>query len=99
MYYYERDLQPGLTNGVPTTERDRNGADESAFGNDGETMHHKEGEIIVFDDSQKHSAFNHHPTDSRAVLIFDLERPKEVPPGIATGIVTTELASFIDYFK
>lgn len=39
MYYYERDLQPGLVDGVPTNERDRNGANEAVFGNDGETMH------------------------------------------------------------
>ncbi len=39
MYYYERDLHPSLVDGVPTSERDRLGADESNFGNDGETMH------------------------------------------------------------
>ncbi|MCR9279606.1 MAG: PilC/PilY family type IV pilus protein [Pseudomonadaceae bacterium] len=39
MYYYERDLHPSLVDGVPTSERDRLGADESNFGNEGETMH------------------------------------------------------------
>lgn len=39
MYYYERDLHSTLVDGVPTSERDRLGADESNFGNDGETMH------------------------------------------------------------
>lgn len=39
MYYYERDLHPDLTNGVPTTERDQQGAPLSAFGDEGEIMH------------------------------------------------------------
>ncbi len=39
MYYYERDLHTSLLDGVPTTARDTAGADPSAFGNAGETMH------------------------------------------------------------
>ena len=39
MYYYERDLHPVLTDKVPTSERDRALADESAFDLDGEVMH------------------------------------------------------------
>ena len=38
MYYYERDLHD-LANGVPTTERDMQGAPSTAFSNEGETMH------------------------------------------------------------
>ncbi len=36
---------------------------------------------------------------SRAVLIFDVERPKELPLGEAKGPMTTELDAFIDYFR
>jgi hypothetical protein len=61
--------------------------------------YHKTGELIVFDDSKAHSAFNNHPTDWRYVLIFDVERPKGLPLGLATGSTTDELQSFIDYFK
>ncbi len=40
MYYYERDLQPGLANGVPTTQRDTLGANPAtAFTDNGELMH------------------------------------------------------------
>jgi Tfp pilus tip-associated adhesin PilY1 len=39
MYYYERDLHPGLEDGVPTTQRDQDWADISAFQNEGEIMH------------------------------------------------------------
>jgi hypothetical protein len=60
---------------------------------------HVEGEIIVFDDSRTHSAFNHSNTESRVVLIFDIERPKEALPGSATGGTTAELLNFIEYFS
>lgn len=66
---------------------------------EGQTRHHKTGDIIVFDDSKKHYAFNNHPTHSRVVLIFDLARPEGIPPGIATGATTKELNAFVDYFK
>jgi type IV pilus assembly protein PilY1 len=39
MYYYERDLHPGLMNGVATTSRDALGAPNGAFGGTGEFMH------------------------------------------------------------
>jgi len=39
MYYYERDLQPTLLDGVPTTELDINSAPAGAFGSDDEVMH------------------------------------------------------------
>jgi len=39
MYYYERDLHPALTDGVPTTEFDIRAAPVSAFGVDDQVMH------------------------------------------------------------
>jgi type IV pilus assembly protein PilY1 len=39
MYYYERDLQPGVQDGVATTSRDTLGAPSGAFGAAGELMH------------------------------------------------------------
>ncbi len=39
MYYYERDLQPSLADGVPTTLRDTSGAPSTAFLSNGELMH------------------------------------------------------------
>ncbi len=39
MYYYERDLHPELSNGVPTTARDTAGAPTAAFTSNGELMH------------------------------------------------------------
>lgn len=67
--------------------------------NGGVICAHAEGEIIVFDDSRIHSAFNHSNTASRVVLIFDIARPAEALPGFATGDTTAELESFIEYFK
>ena len=63
------------------------------------TTFHKQGEIIVFDDSKRHFAFNRHPTHSRVVLIFDVARPAGLPLGEAKGSMTAELDAFIDYFK
>jgi len=64
----------------------------------GEVRYHREGEILVFDDSKEHYAFNHHPTDSRIVLIFDLERPSGLGGGEAVGGATAELLEFISAF-
>ena len=58
-----------------------------------------QGQLIVFDDSKKHFAFNNHPTHGRVVLIFDIERPEALPKGLATGATTKELIAFMDYFK
>ena len=63
-----------------------------------ETKYHQEGEIIVFDDSLEHSAFN----DSKAnrwVLIIDIARPPGWPLGEAEGEATEELQGFIQHFK
>jgi len=66
---------------------------------DGEVQHHKTGQLIVFDDSKNHSAFNAHPTKWRYVLIFDVLRPEGLPRGTATGSTTDQLQAFMDYFK
>ena len=66
---------------------------------DDEIRHHKLGDLIVFDDSHLHTAFNNHATASRTVLIFDIVRPEGAPPGTATGGTTEELAAFMAYFK
>jgi hypothetical protein len=66
---------------------------------DDEIRYHAEGEILVFDDSKRHSAFNHSPAESRSVLIFDIVRPPGLPLGQAEGSTTQELQGFIDYFK
>ncbi len=39
MYYYERDLHTGLSDGVPTTEFDTRAASSTAFGVDDQVMH------------------------------------------------------------
>lgn len=55
---------------------------------------HTPGEMIVFDDSRRHFAFNHSDED-RIVLIFDIARPDGFPPGIASGRDTPELHGFL----
>ena len=62
-------------------------------------MFHREGEIIVFDDSKIHGAFNDSPTDFRVVLIVDMERPPGMPLGTAKGGHTDELDSFVSQFR
>ena len=66
---------------------------------DGEIQYHKQGGIIVFDDSKPHCAFNLSEKWSRTVLIIDLQRPPCIPTGTATGQHTPELDSFVDLFK
>jgi len=66
---------------------------------DGETRLHEPDDIVVFDDSKTHGAFNDSLTDARVVLIVDLLRPPGVPPGRAKGGHTKELDSFIAKFK
>ena len=60
---------------------------------------HKENDIIVFDDSKTHGAFNDSETEERIVLIVDLLRPDNVPPGRAVGGHTEELDQFVAQFK
>ena len=59
---------------------------------------HVEGEIMVFDDSKLHKAFNG-CTEERLVLIVDLLRPPGVPLGTADGEHTPELDAFIEAFR
>lgn len=65
----------------------------------GKTQFHTNHDLIVFDDSMSHFAFNTHATQSRIVLIFDIARPHTVPVGTAVGDCTEELLSFMDFFK
>ena len=65
---------------------------------DGQTAIHNMGEIIIFDDSKLHKAFNNSAAD-RIVLIIDVLRPPHLPLGAAKGGHTSELDSFISKFK
>ncbi|ETK90572.1 hypothetical protein F441_05831 [Phytophthora nicotianae CJ01A1] len=64
----------------------------------GETTYHAEREFIVFDDSKLHYAFNHHPDETRLVLIIDFYRPDQLPRGRARGGHSDELDEFIETF-
>lgn len=59
---------------------------------------HKEGELLVFDDSKEHFAFNRHPSKDRIVLIIDIARPDGLSEGEAEGGETKELQHFISSF-
>lgn len=62
-----------------------------------QTSFHKQGEILVFDDSKRHKAFNDSGSD-RIVLIVDIMRPPGLPLGRAKGQHTDELDSFVAQF-
>lgn len=64
---------------------------------EGETRYHRQGDVLVFDDSKLHLGFNH-CSAHRCVLIVDFARPEHLPPGRATGGQTEALKAFIDYF-
>jgi aspartyl/asparaginyl beta-hydroxylase (cupin superfamily) len=66
---------------------------------DGEIQLHKQGEIIVFDDSKRHKAFNDSKDQERIVLIVDILRPVHIPLGTAKGGHTRELDDFVARFK
>ena len=66
---------------------------------DGEVQYHKQGKIVVFDDSRVHRAFNLSETEERTVLILDMLRPDYIPRGTATGGHTEELDSFVSLFR
>lgn len=57
-----------------------------------------EGEILVFDDSKPHRAYNDSDGE-RIVLIIDVLRPRHIAPGTAKGGHTPELDSFISQFQ
>jgi aspartyl/asparaginyl beta-hydroxylase (cupin superfamily) len=67
---------------VPTLD---NGKPCCAMVVGGEVKHHEEREVMVFDDSKLHYAFNHSADKTRFVLIVDLYRPDHLPRGRATG--------------
>jgi len=64
---------------------------------EGEVQYHSPGNIIVFDDSKRHKAFNKSDTE-RVVLIVDLLRPLSVAPGTAQGGHTSELNDLLEKF-
>lgn len=83
---------------VPGGDEERGGPPVSGVVVENNICPHVEGQILVFDDSRVHSAFNHSNTESRVVLIFDVVRPARALPGSATGGETPELRSLIEYF-
>lgn len=64
---------------------------------DGEEKLHSQDEILVFDDSKYHRAYNN-CVEERVVLIVDLLRPAHIPLGRAKGHHTQELDTFIAQF-
>lgn len=64
-----------------------------------QVRHHQLGNILIFDDSKRHYAFNRSICEERIVLIVDIMRPSNIPLGTALGGHTTELDNFIDKFK
>ncbi|KAJ0411334.1 hypothetical protein ATCC90586_005743 [Pythium insidiosum] len=80
---------------VPTLE---NGKPCCSMVVGGEVVDHAERELMVFDDSKLHYAYNNHPEQTRLVLIVDLYRPDHLPRGRATGGHTDELDEFIENF-
>lgn len=66
---------------------------------DGDILYHSQGEILVFDDSKRHKAFNDSEDKERIVLIVDILRPDYIPIGTAKGGHTAELDSFVARFK
>jgi len=63
----------------------------------GEVRYHVRGEIIVFDDSKRHMAFNNSDNE-RIVLIFDILRPLDVALGTCIGGHTAELDDLMKKF-
>ena len=66
---------------------------------DGEVRYHEQGEILVFDDSRRHKAFNHSKDKDRVVLILDLLRPRDLPLGTAFGGHTDDLDDLLSKFS
>lgn len=64
---------------------------------DGLVRFHTPGDIVVFDENITHSGFNKGKYN-RCVLIVDIQRPKDIAPGISTVSSTTELQAIIDHF-
>jgi aspartyl/asparaginyl beta-hydroxylase (cupin superfamily) len=66
---------------------------------EGHVKHHRQGEVIVFDDSRAHKAYNASHAQDRVVLIFDIARPAGVPLGTAVDGHTDQLDAFIGDFE
>jgi hypothetical protein len=66
----------------------------------GVSVEHKQGEIVVFDDSFTHYAYNNHPSQDRIVLMIDMMRPAWMKRHRRPGPVMTDadLAAFLGYF-
>jgi hypothetical protein len=64
----------------------------------GHIKKHNSNDIICFDDSKIHNAFNFSPED-RIVIIIDIIRPEYLPIGKAKYGKTKELISLMDLFK
>ncbi len=80
-------------------EADADGFPSTGLVVNGVTQYHTAHDLVVFDDSLPHYAFNNHCTQERMVLIFDVARPASVAPGSSQVLVSTELQSFLDYFR
>lgn len=65
---------------------------------EGHLNYHKERELLVFDDSKWHKAFNG-TSEDRVVLIFDIMRPENLPKGQASAGHTDKLDEFIAAFE
>ena len=81
---------------IPGAEHHASGV---VVGEDHHIQYHSTGGVLVFDDSLVHSAFNHHATLSRTVLIIDILRPPGFPPGSSDGEATPELLNIMQLFK
>lgn len=72
---------------------------------DGCVQRHHSNQLVVFDDSKIHRAYNYSPPDNnndnnhRVVLIVDVARPPHWPCGTATGAHSEELDDFIARFS
>lgn len=64
-----------------------------------EKQTHHEGEWIIFDDSKMHYACNGSSVSERIVLIVDVERPPNIPPGKSTIVDSEELTTLVDKFR
>jgi aspartyl/asparaginyl beta-hydroxylase (cupin superfamily) len=64
-----------------------------------EIRYHTENDILIFDDSKRHLAFNNSDTEDRVILIIDLMRPQDIPLGAAVGAHTPQLDDFISQFR
>lgn len=63
-----------------------------------QVRYHEQGDVMVFDDSKSHFAFNM-TSKPRVVLIVDIKRPENLPLGTATGGHIAELDDLIAMFK